>query len=60
MKTQGDQATIDREKITVLSQEGGIVNYRTWLIELDCAFISDRSRLNTAYKRITLATSNMG
>jgi hypothetical protein len=47
------------EKITILSQDGGIVNYRTWLTELDRAFNSDRSRFNTAYKRITLATSYM-
>jgi hypothetical protein len=47
------------EKITILSQDGGIVNYRTWLTELDRALNSDRSRFNTAYKRITLATSYM-
>jgi hypothetical protein len=47
------------EKITTLNQDGGIVNYRTWLTELDRAFNSDRARFNTAYKRITLATSNM-
>ena len=47
------------DKITLLKQDGGILNYRVWLNELDNVFESDRARYTTATKRVTFASMQM-
>lgn len=47
------------DKITLLKQDGGILNYKVWLNELDNVFESDRARYTTATKRVTFASMQM-
>jgi hypothetical protein len=47
------------DKITLLERNGGLVNFKTWLMDLETAFISDRARFTTAPKRVALASFHM-
>ena len=47
------------DKITVLKQGGGLLNYRTWLQEARTSFVADPGRFDTVEKRIIFAALNM-
>ena len=47
------------DKISPLKHDGGIINYRVWLNELDNVFEADPARYTTATKRVTFASMQM-
>jgi hypothetical protein len=47
------------DKITILRQGAGLLNYRTWLQEARTAFRADPYRFNTAENRVIFAALNM-